>query len=65
MRKVLINMLKAKSAGQMTYMVNFLSEVDVLDNYRFILLINTIADDYLKDCRIHIPKNVNIHRCSI
>ena len=55
-------MLKAKSAGQMTYMVNFLSEADVLDNYRFILLINMVADEYLKKCGIHIPGNVNIYR---
>lgn len=61
MRNILLNMLNAKSGGQMTYMVNLLSEISSLANYKFTFLINIIADNHLKRNAVNIPENVRIY----
>lgn len=61
MKNVLVNMLNVKRAGQMTYMVNLLSEIAPLRNYRFTFLINAIAANRLKDMAVCIPENVRIY----
>ena len=45
----------------MTYMVNLLSEIALLTNYQFTLLINIIADNRLKNMAVCIPQNVRIY----
>jgi hypothetical protein len=61
MKTILVNLLNVKSAGQLTYMVNLLSEVAPLHDYRFTFLINTIAENRLNDMAVDIPKNVSIY----
>lgn len=61
MRNVLVNMLNVKSGGQMTYMVNLLSEIASLHDYSFTFLVNKIADNRLKNMEICIPENVRIY----
>ena len=64
MRHVLFNTLNAKSAGQMTYLVNLLSETTSLRDYRFTFLVNTLANNQLKSAAVHIPENVSIYTIS-
>lgn len=45
----------------MTYLVNLLSEVTPLHDHYFVFVINTIAENRLKDMVISIPQNVRIH----
>lgn len=61
MKNVLVNMLNVKSGGQLTYMINFLSEIAPLHDYSFTFLINKIADNRLKNMGICIPENVRIY----
>lgn len=61
MKNILVNMLNVKSAGQMTYMINFLKEVEMLYGYHFTILSNIIAADYLQKINLCIPKNVRIY----
>ncbi|MFC1792129.1 glycosyltransferase [Planctomycetota bacterium] len=64
MRNILINLINAKSGGQMTYLVNLLSETASLHNYRFTFLINMVANNQLKSAAVHIPENVSIYSVS-
>jgi len=57
----LVNVVNAKSGGQMTYLVNLLSETASLHNYRFTFLVNMVANNYLKSNTVHIPENVSIY----
>lgn len=61
MKTILVNMLNVTRAGQMTYMVNLLSEVAPLQDYFFVFLINIIAENRLKNMAISIPQNVRIY----
>jgi glycosyltransferase involved in cell wall biosynthesis len=61
MRNVLINTINAKSGGQMTYLVNLLSETASLHDYRFTFLVNMVANNLLRSAAIHIPENVRIY----
>jgi len=61
MKNVLVNMLNVKSGGQLTYMINFLSEIAPIANYQFTLLINIIADNHLTSSETCIPENVRIY----
>ena len=61
MRNVLVNMLNVKSGGQMTYMVNLLSEIAPLHDYSLTFLINKIAGNRLKNMAVCIPENVRIY----
>jgi len=61
MRHVLFNTINAKSGGQMTYLVNLLSETASLHDYRFTFLVNMVANNQLKSTAVHVPKNVSIY----
>jgi glycosyltransferase involved in cell wall biosynthesis len=61
MKNVLINTINAKSGGQMTYLVNLLSEAASLGDYRFTFLINMVAENLLKSAAVRTPENVSIH----
>jgi len=61
MRNVLINTINAKSGGQMTYLMNLLSEAASLGDYRFTFLINMVADNQLKSATFRVPENVSIY----
>jgi glycosyltransferase involved in cell wall biosynthesis len=61
MTNVLINTINAKSGGQMTYLVNLLSEAASLGDYKFTFLINMVADNQLKSAAFHVPENVSIY----
>lgn len=45
----------------MTYLVNLLSETASLQDYRFTLLVNMVANNQLKRAAVHVPENVRIH----
>lgn len=64
MRHVLLNTLNAKSGGQMTYLMNLLSETASLRDYRFTFLVNMVANNQLKSVAVHIPENVSIYAVS-
>jgi glycosyltransferase involved in cell wall biosynthesis len=61
MKNVLINTINAKSGGQMTYLVNLLSEAASLGDYKFTFLINMVADNQLKSAAVRVPENVSIY----
>jgi hypothetical protein len=61
MRNILINAINAKSGGQMTYLLNLLSETASLHDYRFTFLVNMVANNQLKNAAVHIPENVSIY----
>jgi len=64
MRNILVNVVNAKSGGQMTYLLNLLSETASLHNYRFTFLLNMVANNHLKSNAVHIPENVSIYAVS-
>lgn len=64
MRNILINTINAKSGGQMTYLLNLLSETAPLHDYRFTFLINKVASNQLKSAAVHVPENVSIYSVS-
>jgi glycosyltransferase involved in cell wall biosynthesis len=61
MRNILINTINAKSGGQMTYLLNLLSETASLGDFRFTFLINMAANNQLKNTAVHVPENVSIY----
>jgi glycosyltransferase involved in cell wall biosynthesis len=61
MRHILVNVVNAKSGGQMTYLVNLLSETASLQDYRFTFLVNMVANNQLKRAAVHVPENVRIY----
>jgi len=61
MKNILINTINVKSGGQMTYLVNLLSETASLYDYRFTFLINMVANNQLKNAAVHVPENASIY----